>query len=107
VALVACINSTDGVWSVAKGNESGIKISGLGRGEYVTLHMELNGTKESVNLYECGIFPLPWPRMERYRVSKLVNPGVIPAPTTVEITLNGNAQSICRNTDNPIRTDTK
>lgn len=105
VALVACTNSTDGAWSVAKGNELELKVTNLGKGEHITLFMEIGELSESVNYYEAGVFPIPWKRMERYRVGKHVGTGVKPLSTSVEIVLNGNASSIRRYADDSERGD--
>ena len=100
VALVACSESTEGPWTLAKGNESGIKIIHLVEGEHVELHMEIGEVKDHSVFLSPGVFPLPWRRMDRYRVCKHVKDGVSPSPTTVEIVLNGLSASVSGPTNN-------
>lgn len=104
VALVACIDATEGPWTLAKGNEVGIKISSLVEGERIELMMEVGELKESVTFDQSGTFPLFWRRMEKYRVCKLVKDGTKPGSTTVEIVLNGPAQGVSRAPNNRQRT---
>lgn len=88
IALVACTNKTDGAWSSAKGNERAIKIIHLVDGEHVVLEAEIGDLRHQEEFSVPGVFPLPFRRMERYRVGKWVDDGVKPSPTTVEIILD-------------------
>lgn len=89
LALVACKASNEGPWTSACGNETALKVTDLGKGEHVILSMEIGELKESVTYYANGVYPLPWKRVERYKVSKHVPDGVRAFPTTVEIILDG------------------
>lgn len=92
VAMVACKSSYEGLWTRAKGNEIGIRIIHLVEGEHVRLDVMLSDTQYQLVFDQPGVFPLPWNGFSKYRVCKQVNPGVDPAPTTVEIELNGSAK---------------
>lgn len=101
VALVACMNAAEGPWTLAKGNETGVKIVHLVDGERVGVEMKIGDLSDTHFFGLPGTFPLPWKRMERYRVIKQVDDGVRPSPTTVEIVLNGTSQGVPRATDDP------
>lgn len=89
VALVACEQATEGPWTLAKGNEQGIKIVQLGEGERISLEVKIDGIFGFATFDQAGSFSLPWSRFDRYRVVKEVNDGVRGSPTTVEMILNG------------------
>lgn len=92
LALVACKTASEGQWTLAKGNESGVKVSHLGEGERVRLDIETEADKHSIYFDSTGSFALrELPRFVRYRVSKEVRGGTVASPTTVEIELNGAA----------------
>lgn len=99
MALVACTNATEGPWTLSKGNESAIKIVHLVDGERVVLDMRIGDLSDTHQYDLPGTFPLPWKRMDRYRVIKEVDDGVRPSPTTVEIVLNGTSQNVSGATD--------
>jgi hypothetical protein len=88
LALFACYSNTEGPWTRAKGNELGIQILHMVEGEYIMVEMEIGDLKDTVVFNSPGVFPLPWKRLDKYRVIKKVTDGVAPAPTTVEIVLN-------------------
>lgn len=88
MALVACIDATEGPWTLAKGNETGIKIVCLGEGERVGLRMEVEDVSDIAIFDSAGSYPFPWQGIKRYRVVKEVDDGVKGSPTTVEIILN-------------------
>lgn len=100
VALVACSESTEGPWTLAKGNESGIKIVHLLEGERVSLEVKVDGIYGVATFDQPGSFPLPWSRFDKYRIVKEVDSGVRGSPTTVEVILNGKTQVVSRNADN-------
>jgi hypothetical protein len=104
VALAACAVSTEGSWSLSKGNETGLRISNLGKGEQVRVDIEVGDLKDHITFDASGLFTLPWKRIERYRVSKIAN-GASPHATTVEVVLNGSSKSIPRNGDDSKRSD--
>jgi len=95
LALVACIDETDGPWTRAKGNEVGVNVVHLMRGERVLIEMEgrfQHASRRIFDYHDPGSFPLDFSGCDRYRVCKKVT-GVDSAPTTVEIILNGAAPS--------------
>lgn len=87
-ALVACTVATEGAWSSARGNERSIKIVHLVEGEYVIFEAEIGDLRHQEEFSKAGVFPLPFKRMERYRVGKRIGEGVRPSPTIVEILLD-------------------
>lgn len=92
LALVACKTASEGQWTLAKGNESGVKVAHLGEGERVRLDIETESDRTSIYFDVTGSFVLlDVPRFVRYRVSKEVKSGAAASPTTVEIELNGAA----------------
>lgn len=99
LALVACSESTEGPWTLAKGNERGIKIVHLVEGERVSLEVKIDSVYGVAFFDQPGSFPLPWERIDKYRVSKEVSLNVRGSPTTVEIILNGKTQNVSRNID--------
>jgi len=94
VALVAAKSSVEGVWCSSKGNESGVRIIHLVQGEHVRVDIAVGELQDSALFCQPGVYPLPWKRFERYRVAKQVDDGVDPSPTTVEMVLNGSAESV-------------
>lgn len=94
LALVACVIECEGSWSLARGNESGIRITHLMKGEQIRFDVEVGDLRDSVIFDQPGLFTLPWKRFERYRVAKHIPPSIQPSPTTVEVVLNGASQSI-------------
>ena len=99
MALVACDTTTEGPWTLAKGNEKGIKIIHMVEGERVSLEVEVDGVSNIVTFDQPGSFPLQLDIFSRYRVLKQVDDAVRGSPTTVEIILNGTSKSVSRNTD--------
>jgi hypothetical protein len=98
LALVACRRTSESAWTLSKGNETGIRILFMGKGEYVKVEIEVGELKDSVIFDTAGVFPLPWKRFDRYRVTKHADDGVEPSPTQVEIVLDA-PQSQTWNTD--------
>lgn len=88
VALVACMSATEGPWTLAKGNESGIEIIHLLEGERIRLDIEVEKSLTSLFFAEPGSYPVGFMDAERYRVSKELGDEVDrPAPTIVRILL--------------------
>lgn len=60
LAMVACYGPHEGPWLRARGNETGIRVTCLGEGEYVIVRHQ-NGTDEvqELTLDREGVFPLP------------------------------------------------
>lgn len=86
LALVASYDSIEGPWLRARGNETGVRVLGLGQGERIFMDIEANGsTKESVLLASEGTFSLPkaWNKV-RFRKE-----GVGLKPTQVELLVDG------------------
>lgn len=79
--MVACFGPHEGPWLRARGNETGIRVTCLGKGEYVVVRHQ-NGTTEvhETMLDHEGIFPLP-ERFSRISFKKLGGS----KPTTVEL----------------------
>lgn len=88
VALLACVGPADGPWTLAKNNERAVKVVHMMEGEHVRFEMEIGELKDSLVFDSPGVFPLPWPRMGRYRVCKVLGDGVRGSPTTVEVVLD-------------------
>jgi hypothetical protein len=86
LALVNCKGPTEGPWTIAKGNESGLEIFNLGEGALVRLECEVDGVTDTFDFYKSGEYPLPGLKFNRYRVSKLGDPGLA---TIVRVQLNG------------------
>lgn len=105
VAIVAMRSASEGPWTLARGNESGVRIVHMVRGERVRVDMVIGDLSDSVHFDSPGTFPLPWKRFDRYRVSKLLEDGIDPAPTTVEIILNGSASNVSGQADDSERPD--
>lgn len=85
LALVACYDDVEGPWLRARGNETGIRVLGLGIGERIFMDIEANGSfKEPVLLPSEGTFSLPknWDKV-RFRKE-----GVGLKPTQVELLVN-------------------
>lgn len=86
LALVAMKFASEGPWARAKGNEQAVQITHLLEGEQVRFDMTIGDLSDSISYDQPGLYPLPFKRMERYRVSKTHTLG---SPTTVEIVLDG------------------
>lgn len=99
LAMVAVEGPMEGSWTLAKGNEQGIKIVHLMKGERVCLEVKIDKISGFAIFDQPGSFPIPWTRFDKYRVNKEVDSEVIGSPTTVEIILNGKTQSIARTVD--------
>jgi hypothetical protein len=58
--MVACYGPHEGPWLRARGNETGVRVTCLGDGEYIVMRYQ-NGTPEVCEtvLYNEGTFPLP------------------------------------------------
>lgn len=83
--MVACFGPHEGPWLRSRGNETGIKITCLGEGEYVVMRHQ-NGTSEvhELTFRENGVFPLTGVQFRR--VSFVKHGGV--KPTTVELVID-------------------
>lgn len=81
LAMVACYGPHEWPWLRARGNETGIRVTCLGEGEYVVMRHQ-NGTSEvhETMISSEGVFPLP-DRFSRISFKKLG--GV--KPTSVEL----------------------
>lgn len=79
--MVACYGPHQGPWLRARGNETGVKVTCLGEGEYVVM-LHQNGGPEvhETMLYNEGIFPLP-EQFSRISFKKLGGS----KPTSVEL----------------------
>lgn len=87
LALIECKTSLEGEWSRVKGNELGLRISTLVKGEFIRLDIV---DAPSIFFRESGAHPVgAFANAKRYRVSKEVDHGVTPTPTTVEVLLHG------------------
>lgn len=91
--MVGCFGSTEGPWTIAKGNEKALEIIHLLEGERIELELESQDATHTEIYYRSGFFPLPQVDFGRYRVVKKVDDGVIQSPTTVRMQLNGVANS--------------
>lgn len=87
LALLACLDTREGVWSRARGNESAVKIIGLGEGEYVEIEIRSGPVHDSMIYRSPGVFSLPWKDFDQYRISKFAGNGVR-SSTTVEVILS-------------------
>lgn len=106
VALVACRRTSESAWTLSRGNETGIKILFMGKGEHVRVDIEVGELTDSAIFDSPGVFPLPWKRLDRYRVTKHADDGVEPSPTQVEIVLDA-PQSVPRIADHCERRDSQ
>ncbi len=104
VALLACVGTAEGPWTIAKGNEAALKVVHLMEGEHVRVEIMVGDLQDQITYDSPGVFPLPWKRIDRYRVCKVVDDGVSGSPTTVEVVLDA-PQSISWGADNPERRD--
>lgn len=79
--MVACFGPHQGPWLRARGNETGIRVTCLGEGEYVVVLWQ-NGDPEvhQTMLTQEGIFPLP-EQFSRISFKKLGGS----KPTSVEL----------------------
>ena len=64
-ALVAARDSHEGPWQRTQGHETGIKITGLGMGEVVTLEMD---SGPPITFIQDGTYPFP--KSKRFRFIK-------------------------------------
>lgn len=94
LALAACSVECDGSWSVARGNETGVRITHLMQGEQIRFDVEVGDLRDSIIFDQPGLFSLPWKHFDKYKVAKHIPPSVQPSPTTVEVVLNGSAESV-------------
>ena len=87
LALVMCKTPHQGEWSRVRGNEVGLRISDLQKGEFIRLDVV---DAPSIYFHKSGTYPIgEFETAKRYRVSKLVDVDVVTKPTTVEVLLNG------------------
>lgn len=92
LALVACKDAAEGPWTLAKQNETDIKVMLLGQGESVVLEMSSGNLSDRFEYFKDGTYP--WPNTkyvpERYRIIKEVDNEVEPArrATCVEVFLS-------------------
>lgn len=86
LVLAGCLSSADGPWNISRGNEIGLRVLQLKRGERI--RVEIVGRK-SIFFNDPGSFPFDTlARSSHYRVCKEVDEGITPSPTTVEVILN-------------------
>jgi hypothetical protein len=86
LALVNCKGPTEGPWTRAKGNESGIEIFMLGKGACVRFEYKSEGLIEFLDYYKSGAYSLPSVEFDEYRVSKM---NESESATIVRVQLNG------------------
>jgi len=86
LALVNCKGPTEGPWTIAKGNESGLEIFALGEGSLIRFDCEVDGLTKTYDFNKPGEHPLPKLDITRYRVSKVGDSNLA---TIVRIILNG------------------
>lgn len=87
LALVAVRATYEGPWTLATGKEEGLKIFGLGEGEHVALDYVIGELRDSTVYNSVGVHPLPFRRVEKYRLRKVSNGCLQPQSTTVEVIL--------------------
>jgi len=87
LALAGCKEATEGPWTLAKGNERELKISGLKDGEHIELQVLHEDSTISFWHVKPGVFPFPQILIKKYRVVKHVSNGFTGSPTHVEIIL--------------------
>jgi hypothetical protein len=90
LALVACNCATEGVWTLVKGNERGLRINPLVEGELIWLDLDFNGSIDSVGHNSAGQFAFDFGALgaKRYRVRKTIANEVQPSETWVEVLLD-------------------
>lgn len=81
LALVACKASHQGPWLRARGNETGVRVMKLGKGERVMMVAEQGSVQTMTEFSTEGTFPLP--KFSRVRFDKLAGEECM--PTFVEI----------------------
>lgn len=87
LALVSCLSSLEGAWTLAQGNEAALRVVHLLDGERVRL--EVDGQQPYL-LNQPGEFPIQIRKGTKYRVCKEVDTSVeVPSPTFAEVLLNG------------------
>lgn len=89
LALVHCKVATEGPWSRCRGNEVGLRITNLSKGERIRLVVDAE-RPTSLAFNQAGAFPTDViSKGRRYKVCKEADDGVVPSPTIVEVVLNG------------------
>lgn len=92
LALVACKDAAEGPWTLAKQNETGLNIIGLGSGESVVLEMQNGVLTDRFVFLKVGNYDWPKPKfvVDRYRMVKETSEDEFftPQPTTVEVYLS-------------------
>lgn len=95
VAMVGCKEMPEGPWTLAKGNEVGLKVVHLMEGEYIRLVLVFDdSSKETIEYYDPGEYPFhsngfsKESVLKKYQLSKHVNEGIDPSPTRVEVLLS-------------------
>lgn len=97
LALVACLGDAEGPWTLAKGNESGLSIYPLNEGETIWLDVVgKDGSTANIAHRSTGMFSLSFEDFAKYRIRKQVNGAAVRSYTTVEVLLNGSAESVSR-----------
>lgn len=93
LALVACKYAAEGPWTLAKQNEIGLNVIGLGLGESVVLEVQDGVLSERFVYGKVGNYD--WPKskfvVDRYRIIKEVGEDddvFTPQSTTVEVYLS-------------------
>lgn len=85
LALAGCRGPHEGPWTLAKGNEIGLEVFGLGEGSLVVFEGETIGDTVRIEHSCNGQYPLPKIKFKRYRVNKIG----IGSETTVRVMLDG------------------
>lgn len=70
VALFACRDSHEGVWTRARGNEFGIEIINLSDDELVRVELVSEAKSEVIEFTQPGQHLVAFNGTERYRISK-------------------------------------
>ena len=89
--MVGCKEMPEGPWTLAKGNEVGLKIVYLMEGELVRLELVFSESScETHEFNQPGEYPFPvnGSVLQKYQINKHVNEGVEPSPTRVEVLLS-------------------
>jgi hypothetical protein len=94
VALVACVDSTDGAWTYVRGNEASVHVVGLTDGECVFVDLEAptpTKNRERRFIRVDGTHPISFRDFRRYKIGKLSGPSG--QPVTAEVMLNNGSNN--------------
>lgn len=90
LAMLGCNKPYEGPWAIAKGNESGLEITGLASGEAVELQLCSKSGIHSYTFAKPGCFAIPKTGYDKYRVSKKhLSEVEKPSSTIVRVLLDG------------------